>query len=99
MLIRVRRPGDIDPCEITDEGLYLRRREFLRSAALAGGAVAFAAAGAPRASRAARLAPDDLVFAGRGGLSARITAMSRSSPWKMLNRSHCPSGDHRGALY
>ena len=60
MLIRVRRPGDIDPCEITDEGLYLRRREFLRSAALAGGAVAFAAAGAPRASRAARLAPGDL---------------------------------------
>ncbi len=60
MLIRVRRRGDIDPCEITDEGLYLRRREFLRSAALAGGAVAFAAAGAPRAIRAARLAPGDL---------------------------------------
>ncbi len=60
MLIRVRRPGDIDPCEITDEGLYLRRREFLRSAVLAGGAAAFAAAGAPRAIRAARLAPGDL---------------------------------------
>ncbi len=60
MLIRVRRPGDIDPREITGEGLYLRRREFLRSAALAGGAAAFAAAGAPTASRAARLAPGDL---------------------------------------
>jgi sulfoxide reductase catalytic subunit YedY len=41
MLIKVRRTSDIPSSEITDEALYLRRREFIR---LAGGA-ALAAAG------------------------------------------------------
>jgi len=40
MLIRIARPGDVQSREITDEGLYLRRREFLRQGALGVGATA-----------------------------------------------------------
>jgi sulfoxide reductase catalytic subunit YedY len=41
MLIKIKRPSDIASSEITDESLYLRRREFMRIA----GGVALAAAG------------------------------------------------------
>ncbi len=40
LLIRSRRAGDADEREITPESLYLRRREFLRDAALTAGIVA-----------------------------------------------------------
>jgi methionine sulfoxide reductase catalytic subunit len=40
MLIRIARPSDVQSREITDEGLYLRRREFLRQGALGLGATA-----------------------------------------------------------
>ncbi len=39
-IIRVRRAGEVASSEITDESLYLRRREFLRGAAAAAGALA-----------------------------------------------------------
>ncbi len=42
----IKRPPDIKPSEITDEGVYRRRREFLRTAAIAGGGVALASVGA-----------------------------------------------------
>jgi sulfoxide reductase catalytic subunit YedY len=41
MIIKIKRPSDIASSDITDEGLYLRRREFMRMA----GGVALAAAG------------------------------------------------------
>ena len=41
MIIKIKRPSDIASSEITDERLYLRRREFMRIA----GGVALAAAG------------------------------------------------------
>jgi sulfoxide reductase catalytic subunit YedY len=40
MLIRILHPGDADGREVTPEGLYLRRREFLRSAVTTAGVVA-----------------------------------------------------------
>ena len=40
MLIRSRRASDVPWNEITDEGLYLRRRDFIRAAVVAAGAVA-----------------------------------------------------------
>ena len=36
---------------------------------------------------------------GRGGLAARIIAMSRSSPRNKLKSSHSPSGEKRGPMY
>jgi sulfoxide reductase catalytic subunit YedY len=36
----IRRPGDIRPSEITPEPLYMRRREFIRAAGAAAGAIA-----------------------------------------------------------
>jgi sulfoxide reductase catalytic subunit YedY len=56
MLIRIARPGDVRTAEITDEALYLRRREFLRQGALGLGAMASALA-LPACSRAAEDAP------------------------------------------
>ncbi|MBX3024168.1 protein-methionine-sulfoxide reductase catalytic subunit MsrP [bacterium] len=47
MLIRIPRPWDLAANEITDETLYLRRREFLRGAALAAGALLVPACGPP----------------------------------------------------
>ncbi len=58
MHIRIRRPGDIASSEITDEALYLRRREFLRESALGAGAL-LATAGLPRRA-AAVTKPEDL---------------------------------------
>jgi sulfoxide reductase catalytic subunit YedY len=40
MLIRIARPGNVRTSEITDESLYLRRREFMRRGALGLGAAA-----------------------------------------------------------
>jgi sulfoxide reductase catalytic subunit YedY len=40
VLIRIAKPGDAAPREVTDESLYLRRREFLRTAAVTAGAIA-----------------------------------------------------------
>jgi methionine sulfoxide reductase catalytic subunit len=40
MLLRSRKASDVSASEITDEKLYLRRREFLRQAAVAAGALA-----------------------------------------------------------
>ncbi len=59
MLIRIRRPSDIAYREITDEALYLRRREFLRGSALGAGAAVLATAGLPRQVGAATQ-PEDL---------------------------------------
>ena len=39
MLIRIPKASDVPAREITDEGLYLRRRDFLRQAALGAGAL------------------------------------------------------------
>jgi sulfoxide reductase catalytic subunit YedY len=60
MLIRIPRPWDLPASEITDEALYLRRRDVLRGAALAAGALLVPAcsdsgsapAGAPSAAAA-----------------------------------------------
>jgi hypothetical protein len=40
LLIRSTRLGDVDERDVTPESLYLRRREFLRGAALTAGVVA-----------------------------------------------------------
>jgi sulfoxide reductase catalytic subunit YedY len=56
MLIRIARPGDVRTAEITDEALFLRRREFLRQGALGLGAAAGALC-LPGCSRAAEEAP------------------------------------------
>jgi sulfoxide reductase catalytic subunit YedY len=57
----IRKPMDILPSEITPEGVYMRRREFLRNATMLGAAAALGAtgafAGARSASGAARLGP------------------------------------------
>ena len=45
MLIQIRRPSHVRSREITEEDTYLRRRDFLRSAALGGAAAAFGASG------------------------------------------------------
>ena len=47
MAIRVPRPWDLPASEITDEALYLRRRDFLRGAALAAGALLMPACNSP----------------------------------------------------
>ena len=47
MLIRTRRPWDLPAAEITEEAWYLRRRDFLRGAALAAGALMMPACNAP----------------------------------------------------
>ena len=59
MLIRIRRPSDVASSEITDEAVYLRRREFLRSSALGAGAALLATAGLQR-QVAAATQPEDL---------------------------------------
>ena len=62
MLIRIRPKSDIASSEITHEALYLRRREFLREAALGTGAV-LATAALPR-QVAAVTEPEDLAALG-----------------------------------
>ena len=47
MPIRIPRPWDLPANEITDEALYLRRRDFLRGAALAAGALLVPACNSP----------------------------------------------------
>lgn len=42
----IRKPADIRPSEITSEGNYLNRRDFIRAGAIAGGSLAAASAGA-----------------------------------------------------
>ena len=59
MLIRVRRPSEIASSEITDEALYLRRRQFLRGSALGAGAAVLATVGLPRQVSAVTQ-PEDL---------------------------------------
>jgi sulfoxide reductase catalytic subunit YedY len=51
----IRRPADVRPSEITDEAVYLRRREFMRLAGLA-----VAAAAAPLAAACATEPADEL---------------------------------------
>jgi len=50
----IKRPDDIRPSEITTEGLYAQRREFLRQAGLAGLALATPALWLPSSSHASR---------------------------------------------
>jgi sulfoxide reductase catalytic subunit YedY len=55
MLIRVKRPSDVAPSEITPRSVYEDRRRFLRTAAVAGAGAAFPGLWLPPAAAGARL--------------------------------------------
>ncbi|MBI2978853.1 MAG: twin-arginine translocation signal domain-containing protein, partial [Rhodospirillales bacterium] len=54
MLIKIAKPSDVKPSEITPKSLYLDRRRFLKTAAVAGAGVVLGTIAAPAPAHAAR---------------------------------------------